>query len=108
MEDTNGKRSKITELLEYIDTRLEELEEEKNELREWSEKDKERRCLEFAVFTREQDEVVSTLTELDEERQRDLTAAKQRREAYGGREREIQVRPSQQKFVPSADKKSRL
>ena len=41
MTDTNNKRAKIDELLDYIKERLSELEEEKEELRGYQEKDKE-------------------------------------------------------------------
>jgi structural maintenance of chromosome 3 (chondroitin sulfate proteoglycan 6) len=91
MEDTRSKRNKITELLEYIDTRLAELEEEKEELKEWTDKDRERRCLEYAMYQRELGEVGEALVEIEEERQRELDNAKTRRDAYGGREKEIQV-----------------
>jgi structural maintenance of chromosome 3 (chondroitin sulfate proteoglycan 6) len=91
MEDTRSKRNKITELLEYIDTRLAELEEEKEELKEWTDKDRERRCLEYAMYQRELGEVGEALVEIEEERQRELDNAKTRRDAYGGREKEIQA-----------------
>ena len=57
MEETEGKREKIDELLKYIEERLEELEEEKEELRGFQEKDRERRCLEYTIYQREQDEI---------------------------------------------------
>jgi len=41
MADTDPKRGKINELLDYIESRLAELEEEKEELKEFQEKDKE-------------------------------------------------------------------
>ncbi|KAH9083418.1 structural maintenance of chromosome protein 3 [Lactarius deliciosus] len=40
MAETEGKKSKIVELLDFIETRLGELEEEKEELKEFQEKDK--------------------------------------------------------------------
>ncbi|KAH0303050.1 putative chromosome segregation protein SudA, partial [Aureobasidium melanogenum] len=43
--DTDNKRAKIDDLLAYIRERLGELEEEKEELRAYQEKDRERRCL---------------------------------------------------------------
>ena len=61
MAETDSKRAKIAELLEYIDTRLTELEEEKEELKEFQEKDKERRCLEYALYQRELEEVGAAL-----------------------------------------------
>ena len=53
MADTDIKRGKIYELLDYIELRLAELEEEKEELKEFQEKDKERRCMEYALYQRE-------------------------------------------------------
>lgn len=52
----DSKREKIAELLTYIESRLDELEEEKEELKEYQEKDRERRCLDYAVYQRELDE----------------------------------------------------
>ena len=68
MTETDAKREKINELLEYIDGRLGELEEEKEELKEFQEKDKERRCLEYAVYQRELEEVGEALEEIEDER----------------------------------------
>lgn len=69
MADTNNKREKIDELLEYIKERLSELEEEKEELRGYQEKDRERRCLEYAYHYREQVTLQETLEEIDSARQ---------------------------------------
>jgi structural maintenance of chromosome 3 (chondroitin sulfate proteoglycan 6) len=91
MADTDAKRGKINELLDYIETRLEELEEEKEELKEFQEKDKERRCLEYALYQRELEEVGETLLEIEEDRKADLHGANVRREKYNEREKETQV-----------------
>lgn len=69
MHETNNKREKIDELLEYIKERLSELEEEKEELRGFQDKDRERRCLEYAYHYREQVTIQSALEELDTARQ---------------------------------------
>ncbi|KAM4054667.1 SMC proteins flexible hinge domain-containing protein [Hirsutella rhossiliensis] len=69
MNETNNKREKIDELLEYIKERLSELEEEKEELRGFQEKDRERRCLEYAYHHREQMTIQSTLEDIDSARQ---------------------------------------
>jgi structural maintenance of chromosome 3 (chondroitin sulfate proteoglycan 6) len=66
MTETNNKRAKIDELLEYIKERLSELEEEKEELRGYQEKDKERRCLEYAFYHREQVALSNALDEIEE------------------------------------------
>ncbi|KJZ78897.1 Chromosome segregation protein sudA [Hirsutella minnesotensis 3608] len=69
MNETNNKREKIDELLEYIKERLSELEEEKEELRGFQDKDRERRCLEYAYHHREQMTIQSTLEDIDSARQ---------------------------------------
>ncbi|KAH7329122.1 putative chromosome segregation protein SudA [Stachybotrys elegans] len=69
MNETNNKREKIDELLEYIKERLQELEEEKEELRGFQEKDRERRCLEYAYHHREQVTVQEALEDIDSARQ---------------------------------------
>lgn len=91
MAETDAKRTKINELLEYIESRLTELEEEKEELREFQEKDKERRCLEYALYQRELEEVGEALEEIEEERRGEVHGANMRREQYDTREKEIQV-----------------
>jgi structural maintenance of chromosome 3 (chondroitin sulfate proteoglycan 6) len=92
MAETEGKKSKIIELLEFIETRLGELEEEKGELKESQEKDKEKRCLEYALYQRELKEVAEALEEIEEERKKEeLHGANQRRELFSDREQQIQV-----------------
>lgn len=91
MADTDSKRSKIAELLEYIDTRLTELEEEKEELKEFQEKDKERRCLEYALYQRELEDVGAALEEIEEERRGEVHSANVRREQFNDREKQVQV-----------------
>lgn len=92
MAETDAKRTKINELLEYIETRLQELEEEKEELKEFQDKDKERRCLEYALYQRELEEVTETLAEIEDERKAELHGANVRRERFNNREKETQVR----------------
>ena len=91
MAETDSKRAKIGELLDYIDTRLTELEEEKEELKEFQEKDKERRCLEYAMHQRDLEEVGAALEEIEEERRGELHSANIRREQYTDREKQVQV-----------------
>jgi structural maintenance of chromosome 3 (chondroitin sulfate proteoglycan 6) len=66
MNETNNKRAKIDELLEYIKERLAELEEEKDELRGYQEKDRERRCLEYAFYHQEQEILAGKLDEIED------------------------------------------
>ncbi|KAF8212443.1 RecF/RecN/SMC protein [Mycena galopus ATCC 62051] len=90
MAETDAKRTKINELTEYIDSRLGELEEEKEELKEFQEKDKDRRCLEYALYQRELEEVGEALEEIEEDRRAEVHGANQRREKYNEREKETQ------------------
>src|ERR1700722_4093648 len=69
MNETNNKRAKIDELLDYINERLGELEEEKDELRNYQEQDRERRCLEYTIYSREQGEIAAALDNLEGQRQ---------------------------------------
>lgn len=92
MGETSSKRSKISELLEYIEGRLNELEEEKEELKEFQAKDKERRCLEYALYQREQEDAVSALEDLEREREDEAHNASTRRGEAREREKEAQVR----------------
>ena len=68
MTETNNKRGKIDELLDYIKERLSELEEEKEELRDFQDKDKERRSLQYTIDHREQMAIANELENLEEQR----------------------------------------
>ncbi|KAG7290801.1 hypothetical protein NEMBOFW57_000805 [Staphylotrichum longicolle] len=65
MAETNSKREKIDETLVYIKERLSELEEEKDELRDFQDKDRERRCLEYAHWHRLQATNADALEQLE-------------------------------------------
>lgn len=68
MEDTDSKREKIADLLVNIETRLSELETEKDELKEFQGLDRDRRCLEYSLQQRELDEITGALDQLEEDR----------------------------------------
>ncbi|KAJ7046576.1 structural maintenance of chromosome protein 3 [Mycena alexandri] len=90
MTETDAKRTKINELTDYIESRLTELEEEKEELKEFQDKDKDRRCLEYALYQRELEEVGQALEEIEDDRRADIHGANERRKKYNEREKEIQ------------------
>ena len=69
MEDTEQRRGKIDETLESIRGRLGELEEEKEELRAYQDKDRERRCLEYTIHHRDQEALQEALDKLNEDRE---------------------------------------
>ncbi|KAI8618127.1 putative chromosome segregation protein SudA [Chytriomyces sp. MP71] len=103
MDETESKRAKITELLEYIEQRLAELEEEKAELKEFQDLDREKRCLEYAVFHKEQIEVSASLELLEETRRLEVDVTTQRQQAFAVREKailevETEIRTIQQKL----------
>lgn len=51
-------------MLTYIEERLNELEAEKEELKEFQQKDKERRCLEYSLYQAELTEISQALDEV--------------------------------------------
>ncbi|CAK4972884.1 unnamed protein product [Aphanomyces euteiches] len=53
MQDAQSRREKILEVISYIEGRLNELEEEKDELKEYQELDKEKRALEYMMHEKE-------------------------------------------------------
>jgi structural maintenance of chromosome 3 (chondroitin sulfate proteoglycan 6) len=75
-----AKREKITELLTAIEERLDELEQEKEELKEYQEKDRDRRCLEYALHNRELSEVTGALDMVSRHMLERNTADRQARE----------------------------
>ncbi|CZR61603.1 probable structural maintenance of chromosomes protein 3 [Phialocephala subalpina] len=82
MQDTNNKRAKIDETLDYIKERLAELEEEKEELRGYQEKDKDRRCLEYAFYHREQTALSEALDEIEDMRINGIEGTDDNRDAF--------------------------
>ncbi|KAF5674802.1 structural maintenance-chromosome 3 (chondroitin sulfate proteoglycan 6) [Fusarium denticulatum] len=89
MNETNNKREKIDELLEYIKERLSELEEEKEELRAFQDKDRERRCLEYAYYHNIQLGIQANLDELDNARQDGIDSSDTNRTEYAEGEKAI-------------------
>ncbi|KAJ3153289.1 Structural maintenance of chromosomes protein 3 [Geranomyces variabilis] len=89
MEETDHKRSKIDELLDVIEERLEELESEKEELKQFQDLDRERRCLEYTIYTREQNELNETLAELEEARRNEVEDSNHRQSQLSERDQNI-------------------
>jgi structural maintenance of chromosome 3 (chondroitin sulfate proteoglycan 6) len=89
MTETNNKRAKIDETLDYIKERLNELEDEMKELRAYQEKDKERRCLEYAFYHREQTALQNALDEIDQARTEGVEGTEENRDEFLEGERQI-------------------
>ena len=82
MNDTNNKMTAIDQTFEQINERLEELEDEQKELREFQDADREKRALEYTLFHREQDEINRALTDLEDKRVGGLDDADENRDQY--------------------------
>ena len=89
MTETDTKRGKIDELLKYINERLSELEEEKEELRDYEEKNKERRCLQYTLDHREQEIITAELENLQDQREDGVDEVGNFQEAYFAREEQL-------------------
>ncbi|KAJ1869782.1 Structural maintenance of chromosomes protein 3 [Coemansia sp. RSA 990] len=88
IEETNRTRSKIAEDLALIEERLSELDAEKDELDKYRALDRERRCLEYAIYSLEQEEVMEQLDEIDIRREQLMVAVNTRQEAASELERQ--------------------
>lgn len=82
MNETNNKREQIDELLDYIRERLSELESEKDELRQYQERDKDRRCLQYTIDHQEQLAIQKELESLEEQRQTGMDDTDDRQEQF--------------------------
>ncbi|SCV71055.1 BQ2448_3817 [Microbotryum intermedium] len=87
MDETNLKKGKIADLLQFIAARLDELKQEKEELAEFQTQDRQRRSLEYAIYQRELKDVAEALEQIEEERRRDVDSANTRREETNEREK---------------------
>ncbi|KAK6364604.1 Structural maintenance of chromosomes protein 3 [Exophiala oligosperma] len=89
MSETNNKLVAIDQTFDQINERLAELEEEQAELRDFQEQDREKRALEYTLFTREQDEINKALAELEDRRAGGIDDADENRERYAEGEDEL-------------------
>jgi len=68
MEETDTKREKISEVITYIESRLEELEGEKEELRKFQRLDKDRRALEYTIHVQDLESAKEKLEVIESDR----------------------------------------
>ncbi|XP_076467825.1 structural maintenance of chromosomes protein 3-like [Babylonia areolata] len=68
LRETEGKREKINDLLKYIEERLNTLESEKEELKEYQKWDKMRRSLEYTIHDHELKDTKKKLDEIQQKR----------------------------------------
>lgn len=53
MSVTGNKRKQIIQVVQYLDDRLRELDEEKEELKKYQQLDRQRKCLEYAIYDKD-------------------------------------------------------
>ncbi|CAI8586571.1 unnamed protein product [Vicia faba] len=88
MQDTSNKRKQIIQVVHYLDERLKELDEEKEELRQYQHLDKERKSLEYAIFNKEVQDARQKLAEIEEARTKvSETSAKKYNEVLDAHEK---------------------
>ncbi|KAK7320513.1 hypothetical protein VNO77_30059 [Canavalia gladiata] len=68
MQETGNKRKQIIQVVQYLDERLKELDEEKEELRKYQQLDKQRKSLEYAIYSKEVQDAQQKLTEIEDAR----------------------------------------
>ena len=67
LDAAEAKKSKMVKTLEGVDGRLEELREEMGELREYQEKERDRKALEYAILSKELEDITKTLENVSSE-----------------------------------------
>jgi structural maintenance of chromosome 3 (chondroitin sulfate proteoglycan 6) len=82
-------------VLQYIEERLHQLEEEKDELSQYQALDRDRRSLEYTIYAREQSDTNVKLEELEDNRQKDLEVRDLKRQEYNDNETSLTVSTTQ-------------
>lgn len=62
--EADTRKEKVEEVISYVDQRLSELNEEKEELSHFQDLDKRRRCLEYAIYEKQRKEALLKLAEV--------------------------------------------
>ncbi|XP_034219300.1 structural maintenance of chromosomes protein 3 isoform X1 [Prunus dulcis] len=68
MQETGNKRRQIIQVVQYLDERLKELDEEKEELRKYQQLDKQRKSLEYTIYDKELQDARQKLAEVEDAR----------------------------------------
>ena len=89
MRDTDNRRQKIDDLLAYIHERLDELEEEKEELRAFQEKERERKCLIYTIHNRDETNCKNKLAQIEDLRMNGSRETEENSAAFVQMEEEI-------------------
>nr|CAD59411.1 SMC3 protein [Oryza sativa] len=70
MQETGNKRKQIDQVVHYLEERLRELDEEKEELKKYQQLDKQRRSLEYTILDHELNEARNELASVDDNRRK--------------------------------------
>ncbi|XP_072993969.1 structural maintenance of chromosomes protein 3 [Typha latifolia] len=70
MQETGNKRKQIDQVVQYLEERLRELDEEKEELKKYQQLDKQRRSLEYTILDHELNDARDDLAEIEENRRK--------------------------------------
>ncbi|KAK1394510.1 Serine/threonine-protein kinase TOUSLED [Heracleum sosnowskyi] len=68
MQETGNKRNQIIQVVQYLDERLRELDEEKAELKKYQQLDKQRKSLEYTIYDKELHDARQKVVEIDDAR----------------------------------------
>ncbi|KDP35372.1 hypothetical protein JCGZ_10356 [Jatropha curcas] len=68
MQETGNKRKQIIQVVQYLDERLKELDDEKEELRKYQQLDKQRKSLEYTIYDKELHDARQKLGEVEDAR----------------------------------------
>ncbi|KAK1265174.1 Structural maintenance of chromosomes protein 3 [Acorus gramineus] len=68
MQETGKSMKQIIQVVQYLEERLRELDEEKEELRKYQQLDKQRRSLEYTIFDKELNDAKQKIEEVEEAR----------------------------------------
>ncbi|CAA0841357.1 Structural maintenance of chromosomes protein 3 [Striga hermonthica] len=68
MQETGNKRKQIIQVVQYLDDRLRELDEEKEELKKYQQLDRQRKSLEYTIYDKELHDAKQQLIKIEEDR----------------------------------------
>jgi structural maintenance of chromosome 3 (chondroitin sulfate proteoglycan 6) len=90
LDETHHKREKIDDLLDQVRGRLNDLEQEKEELRAYQDKDRERKCLEYTIHSRDQESLQDNLEKIDGDREEGADRNDEHRELVKDGEKQLE------------------
>lgn len=99
LKDSVSKREKISEVISYIEQRLEELNAEKQELAECQALDRQRRAIEFSLYNEELRDAREKLERIDTRRDQERDNSNDLHEALVATKAEIKAKDKQCKVI---------